>query len=162
MGAMISHVFFIQLLCNGCWPRRLSEASFLYLGSITTSSPKPILPIGHFLTIWIEITGEWWFWGSAKTSTLPRSSVTKLKKEGISKGEHCFPFEWAAEVGWGGRIRTLEWRYQKPLPCHLATPQYVRRSASEAGWVYRIRAHFERSLLNWFFYSGHHLKFECE
>ncbi len=25
--------------------------------------------------------------------------------------------------GWGGRIRTHEWRYQKPLPYHLATPQ---------------------------------------
>ena len=26
-------------------------------------------------------------------------------------------------VGWGARIRTWEWRYQKPLPYHLATPQ---------------------------------------
>ena len=25
--------------------------------------------------------------------------------------------------GWGGRIRTSEWRDQNPLPCHLATPQ---------------------------------------
>ena len=25
--------------------------------------------------------------------------------------------------GWGGRIRTLEWRDQNPLPYHLATPQ---------------------------------------
>ena len=25
--------------------------------------------------------------------------------------------------GWGARIRTWEWRYQKPLPYHLATPQ---------------------------------------
>src|SRR5690349_3873738 len=25
--------------------------------------------------------------------------------------------------GWGARIRTQEWRYQKPLPYHLATPQ---------------------------------------
>lgn len=25
--------------------------------------------------------------------------------------------------GWGGRIRTLECRYQKPMPYHLATPQ---------------------------------------
>ena len=24
--------------------------------------------------------------------------------------------------GWGARIRTWEWRYQKPLPYHLATP----------------------------------------
>ena len=26
-------------------------------------------------------------------------------------------------VGWGGRIRTSEWRDQNPLPYHLATPQ---------------------------------------
>lgn len=25
--------------------------------------------------------------------------------------------------GWGGRIRTYDTRYQKPLPYHLATPQ---------------------------------------
>ena len=27
------------------------------------------------------------------------------------------------KIGWGGRIRTCEWRHQKPLPYHLATPQ---------------------------------------
>ena len=27
-------------------------------------------------------------------------------------------------IGWGGRIRTCEWRHQKPLPYHLATPHY--------------------------------------
>jgi hypothetical protein len=27
------------------------------------------------------------------------------------------------ENGWGGRIRTSEWRDQNPLPCRLATPQ---------------------------------------
>ena len=26
--------------------------------------------------------------------------------------------------GWGGRIRTYECRHQKPMPYHLATPQY--------------------------------------
>ena len=30
---------------------------------------------------------------------------------------HSFEF-------WGGRIRTYGWRYQKPLPYHLATPQF--------------------------------------
>ena len=29
-----------------------------------------------------------------------------------------------AGIGWGGRIRTSEWRHQKPLPYHLATPQH--------------------------------------
>ncbi len=33
--------------------------------------------------------------------------------------------------GWGGRIRTSEWRYQKPLPYHLATPQ--RAAPSRTG-----------------------------
>ncbi len=27
--------------------------------------------------------------------------------------------------GWGGWIRTNEWRYQKPLPYRLATPQLI-------------------------------------
>ena len=36
--------------------------------------------------------------------------------------------------GWGAGIRTPEWRYQKPLPYHLATPQ-CREAAS-----YAIRA----------------------
>ena len=27
------------------------------------------------------------------------------------------------KIGWGARIRTWEWRYQKPLPYRLATPQ---------------------------------------
>jgi hypothetical protein len=29
-----------------------------------------------------------------------------------------------AEYGWGGRIRTCECRYQKPVPYRLATPQH--------------------------------------
>ena len=29
-------------------------------------------------------------------------------------------------AGWGGRIRTCECRYQKPVPYHLATPQQAR------------------------------------
>src|SRR5690606_1709705 len=33
------------------------------------------------------------------------------------------------EVGWGGRIRTCAWRYQKPLPYRLATPQQRRERA---------------------------------
>jgi hypothetical protein len=30
----------------------------------------------------------------------------------------------ADRVGWGGRIRTSEWRDQNPLPYHLATPHH--------------------------------------
>jgi hypothetical protein len=33
--------------------------------------------------------------------------------------------DWS-QVGWGGRIRTCEWRHQKALPYHLATPQQAR------------------------------------
>ena len=29
-----------------------------------------------------------------------------------------------AKNGWGGRIRTYDTRYQKPMPYHLATPQF--------------------------------------
>jgi hypothetical protein len=32
-------------------------------------------------------------------------------------------FGLASVLGWGGRVRTCEWRHQKPLPYHLATPQ---------------------------------------
>jgi hypothetical protein len=32
------------------------------------------------------------------------------------------------KVGWGGRIRTYDTRYQKPMPYHLATPQSPRES----------------------------------
>ena len=34
--------------------------------------------------------------------------------------------------GWGARIRTWEWRYQKPLPYRLATPQ-CRACSGEEG-----------------------------
>jgi hypothetical protein len=30
--------------------------------------------------------------------------------------------------GWGGRVRTSEWRDQNPLPYHLATPQQDREA----------------------------------
>src|SRR5262245_34200924 len=35
------------------------------------------------------------------------------------------------KMNWGGRIRTFEYRFQRPVPYHLATPQYrkmLRRS----------------------------------
>ncbi len=42
-------------------------------------------------------------------------------------------------VGWGGRVRTCEWRHQKPLPYHLATPQRRRpySGAAECGKPFR-------------------------
>src|ERR1700676_4148726 len=35
-----------------------------------------------------------------------------------------------SHVGWGGRIRTSEWRDQNPLPYHLATPQHFQAQSS--------------------------------
>src|SRR3954454_9510930 len=46
-----------------------------------------------------------------------RRWITKLMLAG------AIGFERTTEVGWGGRIRTCECRYQKPVPYHLATPQ---------------------------------------
>jgi aromatic ring-cleaving dioxygenase len=40
-------------------------------------------------------------------------------------------------VGWGGRIRTCECRYQKPVPYHLATPQQALAPLREKRRLYR-------------------------
>ena len=37
------------------------------------------------------------------------------------------------ETGWGGRIRTSEWRDQNPLPYHLATPQHLSARGKACG-----------------------------
>ncbi len=37
-----------------------------------------------------------------------------------------------AHLCWGGRIRTCEWRLQRPLPYHLATPQFWDNHKLEA------------------------------
>ena len=42
--------------------------------------------------------------------------VNKRKKDDFSSFLNC---------GWGGRIRTYECRHQKPMPYHLATPQFL-------------------------------------
>ena len=44
----------------------------------------------------------------------------------------------AGRNGWGARIRTWEWRYQKPLPYHLATPQQDRRAGHGPRYVARL------------------------
>src|SRR6476646_8808710 len=43
------------------------------------------------------------------------------------------------KLGWGGRIRTCECRYQKPVPYHLATPQQAHPLERESG-AYSRRA----------------------
>ena len=44
---------------------------------------------------------------------------------------------WSEKNGWGGRIRTYDTRYQKPMPYHLATPQSQswRNVATNAGVI---------------------------
>ncbi len=36
------------------------------------------------------------------------------------------------KLGWGARIRTWEWRYQKPLPYRLATPHRRHKAGVRA------------------------------
>src|SRR5437764_14415003 len=43
-------------------------------------------------------------------------------------------------AGWGGRIRTCECRYQKPVPYHLATPQQAVRICGKAALIPARRA----------------------
>src|SRR6476619_2213011 len=43
-------------------------------------------------------------------------------------------------IGWGGRIRTCECRYQKPVPYHLATPQQTPANAGKRRLYWRSGA----------------------
>ena len=45
------------------------------------------------------------------------------------------------KFGWGGRIRTSEWRNQNPLPYHLATPQTLpgRHHRADGGGIQAFR-----------------------
>ena len=43
-----------------------------------------------------------------------------LKNQGLAKN-----FANPVQSGWGGWIRTNECRHQKPMPYHLATPQFL-------------------------------------
>ncbi len=66
-------------------------------------------------------------------------------------------------LGWGGRIRTSEWRNQNPLPYHLATPQQAasrpkstsmipknaaRRFGSDHASTLRLRARHQFDLMH--------------
>ena len=60
----------------------------------------------------------------------------------------CQPTLAAVPPGWGGRIRTSEWRLQRPLPYRLATPQCcgcetlndLGNWSFRAGWRWHIRS----------------------
>src|SRR4030095_1636003 len=41
----------------------------------------------------------------------------------------------AERIGWGGRIRTCECRYQKPVPYHWATPQQAARRCGKGALI---------------------------
>ena len=43
----------------------------------------------------------------------------------LKKQEVALKNATSLQSGWGGWIRTNECRHQKPMPYHLATPQYV-------------------------------------
>ncbi len=57
------------------------------------------------------------FGGTRRGGETPRRSAAGLL-EPLAPGR----------AGWGGRVRTSEWRNQNPLPYHLATPQSCRRA----------------------------------
>ena len=66
----------------------------------------------------------------------PRSRASSCAEGGLRRAiSSGFRRIW---VGWGGRIRTCEWRNQNPLPYHLATPQQrcALSSASRTGDPY--------------------------
>src|SRR5213083_1893132 len=47
-----------------------------------------------------------------------------------------YPNQPLVTLNWGGRDRTFEYRIQKPVPYHLATPQRLRRySGRDKGLV---------------------------
>lgn len=66
----------------------------------------------------------------AKGLLLPRAETADVE-QGAEGG--CAARDPAGRMrsGWGGRIRTCAWRYQKPLPYRLATPQIAGRLYSE-------------------------------
>src|SRR5215475_12899392 len=60
----------------------------------------------------------------ARPSSIPRYWQISSANGRLALPENiCRLFTALCTYGWGGRIRTYEWRLQRPLPYHLATPQ---------------------------------------
>ena len=75
-------------------------------------SLKRAISAGEAITDWCQ--------RGACEGWLERDAGTSLNSENCRLTvSYCF----IDEFGWGGRIRTYEWRDQNPLPYHLATPQ---------------------------------------
>jgi hypothetical protein len=62
------------------------------------------------LDLWLVATSQRYYW------VVPRPSRSLLR---VARSKGSVP----PHGNWGGRIRTSEWRLQRPLPYHLATPQ---------------------------------------
>ena len=61
------------------------------------------------------------------SASLGGSSVAKSRTVGLISESQRPEGRRLFLPGWGAGIRTPEWRYQKPLPYHLATPQCRER-----------------------------------
>src|SRR6476469_1470597 len=62
-----------------------------------------------------------------------QACVSKPHPKPFALIARCFKSRTWEKDGWGGRIRTCECRYQKPVPYHLATPQQAPANAGESG-----------------------------
>ncbi len=125
--------------CAGHLPRRdgRSPASWLHLG--LAPSPRPALRLagparshrGSLIpgthTVYRETgatrrppNSDW----SCPSQTVSTSAdLTHAFENARLQRDTAYPSHSHGKLGWGGRIRTYDTRYQKPLPYHLATPQ---------------------------------------
>ena len=67
-------------------------------------------------------------WGGRIAALPPRVARRRLRRMKAAPARTSATSCAGQLAGWGGRIRTSECRYQKPVPYHLATPQ--QRQAS--------------------------------
>lgn len=72
-----------------------------------------------------------------REANLRAISAAKPRTVGLSSGSQRRKSRRLKLPGWGARIRTSEWRYQKPLPYHLATPQQRERTLTQ--FAYRTQ-----------------------
>ena len=76
------------------------------------------------------------------THLLPNSRCAFVRFSAFSQNSLTFrflskPFIFKDLDGGGGGNRTLEWRFCKPLPYHLATPPFAWRGRQWVGWIHR-------------------------
>ena len=88
------------------------EIPVIATSSTSTAPPSSAMNTAMLLTIFSMHS-------PTKRSTRTNVSVAQLRSKLIRNVQR----KKFAKNGWGGRIRTCAWRYQKPLPYRLATPQ---------------------------------------